>query len=212
MSLPLKKYTDRPTELEFLYSLRNPLSEIPYSVKQFKGIIDVSKDGIAFFDIKSELGGVDACPVIGDLIKLQVKSSESNNPNQQDFLFTAGNKLIILESEFPIDDVNEILELGTSLSIVNSGGYWTGSYTFTNTNDFNYLYLAFDFRYSVSTSGSPISLDGNNRTYDVVCNVSQSIGGRDFYVSGSRPYRVVAYNDNEIIYDTGFIGQNSQSN
>ena len=86
-----------------------------------------------------------------------VYSNVIGTDGDTDFRPALNNKFYWLVSDELITDRDEIISLGSAISVTLSGGRYTGTFVFTNPNDYRYLYIVADYKCSIPTGGGTLT-------------------------------------------------------
>ena len=179
--------------------------------------IDIPDNGIALFDTKSGIGGIDYMPADGDTVTViagytTTTSKDSTKRFSPDF----NNVIYYLVSDIAYgpNDKDTILSLATSIPVVYnpiSGGRYEGTFVFSNPDDYEYLYLIFDYTDNLDLGVITYSGTFDDRIIDVDYGTNRGIAGID-YATLSKPARYQLYWNNYLVADTGYVGLNSLAN
>jgi hypothetical protein len=179
--------------------------------------IDTSDFGVALFDMKSGIGGVDYMPADGDEVLmitgyagLSPKGNLSFEPSMNDKAY-----YLVSNIEYTSADKDTIISLATevplSYAVVDFVGRYQGSFIFNNPYNHEYLYLIWD--YSDNLDEGSISYAGNSTNRVVSANLTTDIGNAGInYVIPDTPVRIQIKWNGNIVTDTKYVGLNSISN
>lgn len=177
--------------------------------------IDITENGIALFDTRTGVGGVDYMPADGDTVTVVAGYSTSASKGEIKRFSPALNNVIyylVSDLVYGPNDKDTILSLATSVPVtLISGGAYAGTFTFSNPNDFEYLYLIFDYTDNLSSGTVTFTGSFQERIIDVDYGTNRGVAGIN-YTTTNKPVRYQLYWNNYLIQDTGYIGLNSLTN
>jgi hypothetical protein len=179
--------------------------------------IDTSDFGVALFDMKSGIGGVDYMPADGDEVLmitgyagLSPKGNLSFEPSMNDKAY-----YLVSNIEYTSADKDTILSLATevplSYAVVDFVGRYQGSFIFNNPYNHEYLYLIWD--YNDNLDEGSISYAGNATNRVVSTDLTTDIGSAGInYIIPDVPVRIQIKWNGNIVTDTKYVGLNSNTN
>lgn len=179
--------------------------------------IGIPTNGIALFDTRSGIGGIDYMPANGDTVTVVAGYTTSTTKGDTKRFATEFNNVIyylVSNIQYNANDRDEIISLGTPITLVFNpglGGYYSGTFVFSNPNDFQYLYLVYDYTDNLDLGVITYTGSFTERIVDVDFGSNRGSAGID-YVTTNRPVRYQLYWNNYLIKDTGYIGLNSTAN
>lgn len=177
--------------------------------------INLPDNGIALFDSRSGIGGVDYMPANGDDVTVIAGFNTDPKTQARQFDPDMNNKIYYLVSsiEYGANDKDELLSLATEVPVTYNGTLkrYEGTFTFSNPDNLPNLYLIWD--YTDSLSSGTINYTGKNteRIVDVFYGTDRGIAGVD-YSTTAMPVRFQLKYNNAIVGDTGYVGLNTLVN
>jgi hypothetical protein len=165
--------------------------------------IDITENGIALFDTRTGVGGVDYMPADGDTVTVVAGYSTSASKGEIKRFSPALNNVIyylVSDLVYGPNDRDTILSLATSVPVtLISGGAYAGTFTFSNPNDFEYLYLIFDYTDNLSTGTVTFTGSFQERIIDVDYGTNRGVAGIN-YTTTNKPVRYQLYWNNYLIH------------
>ncbi len=166
--------------------------------------------GIALFDKRTGIGGVDFIPYHGSTVTLK-----AGDPSSEYFEFSPSlnNKIyyLVTDQEYSDTDKARIKSLGTAVNVHFNGTDYQGDFVFQNPNNFEYLYLMWDYEDSIGTGTA--SYKGIVSSRSIALNLGTNIGLAGVnYQSIDLPVRFQIRWNNGLIADSGYVGLNSVAN
>jgi len=175
--------------------------------------ISIPTNGIALFDVKTGIGGLDYMPADGDTVFVAAGFRNTTSKFEiKEFSTDFNNVIYYLVSniQYSANDKDEMLAIATPIPVVYNplNLQYEGTFVFSNPNDDEYLYLLFD--YTDNLNLGTISYTGNftDRIVDVDYGTDRGTAGID-YITAGLPVRYQLYWNNYLIEDTGYVGLNS---
>jgi len=174
--------------------------------------IELSPTGLALFDTKTGVGGVDYMPYDGATVTI-ASGLVGLDPNVKDFETSLNNKAyyLVTDTVYTEADKDTIISLATSVSMSLSGGRYVGTFVFSNPSNYEYLYLIWDIRDNLSTGSGSYSGKAATKYINVDFGSNKGKAGISHTVGGN-PCRFMLEYNGAIVSDTGYIGLNSVAN
>lgn len=179
--------------------------------------IDIPDNGIALFDTKSGIGGIDYMPADGDTVTVIAGYTPATAKGVTKKFSPDFNNIIyylVSDIAYGPNDKDTILSLATNIPVVYnpiSGGRYEGTFLFRNPNNYEYLYLIFDYTDNLDLGVITYTGSFDDRIIDVDYGTNRGIAGID-YSTVSNPVRYQLYWNNYMVSDTGYVGLNSLAN
>ena len=166
--------------------------------------------GIALFDKRTGIGGVDFIPYHGSTVTLK-----AGDPSSEYFEFSPSlnNKIyyLVTDQEYSDTDKARIKSLGTAVNVHFNGTDYQGDFVFQNPNNFEYLYLMWDYGDSIGTGTA--SYKGIVSSRSIALNLGTNIGLAGVnYQAIDLPVRFQIRWNNGLIADSGYVGLNTVAN
>ena len=174
--------------------------------------IELSPTGLALFDTKTGVGGVDYMPYDGATVTI-ASGIVGASPTVKDFEPSLNNTAyyLVTDTVYTEADKDTIISLATPVSMALSGGRYVGTFVFNNPSNYEYLYLIWDLRDNLS-SGSG-SYNGKAATKYINVDFGDNKGKAGIsHTVGSYPCRFTIEYNGAVVADTGYIGLNSVAN
>jgi len=179
----------------------------------FDGINLSSGNGFGFDISKLGPGGVGPVPYDGATITIK-SGTIGTTDNQKDFSPDTGNKVyyLLTDRSYSKTEAQEIIDLGTEVSMIYSGeeNRYIGTFTFSNPDSKSKLYIVWDYT-DLLVSGSA-SYDGKASNRKVTIPLPSNNGRVEFdFQVLSSVSRIQIINGSSILYDSKFVGVNAES-
>lgn len=174
--------------------------------------IELSPTGLALFDTKTGVGGVDYMPYDGATVTI-ASGLVGLDPGVKDFETSLNNKAyyLVTDTVYTEADRDTILSLATPVTMSLSGGRYVGTFVFNNPSNYEYLYLIWDLRDNLSTGSGSYSGKASTKYINVDFGDNKGRAGITHTVGGN-PVRFVLEYNGAVVSDTGYIGLNSVAN
>jgi hypothetical protein len=176
--------------------------------------IDTNDFGVALFDAKTGIGGVDYMPADGDEVLMITGYAGLSPKRNLSFEPSMNNKAYYLVSniEYTSSDKDTIISLATEVPLsYDIVGRYQGSFIFSNPNNYEYLYLIWD--YEDNLDSGTVSYSGNSTNRVISANLTTDIGSAGIdYIIPNKPVRIQIKWNGNIVADTKYIGLNSTTN
>lgn len=182
------------------------------SVYEINNTVDVTT-GVALYDSRTGIGGVDYMPSNGDIVTVKTGGiSTTDNAKLEPSL---NNKVYYLVSNtvYTAEDKETILSLSTEIIVTydSISGKYIGSFVFSNPNDYEYLYLIWDYANNLSSGTVSYSGDADTKYIDI--DLGTDVGNAGItYVASGKPSRFSLRWNGGIVADSGYVGLNSLAN
>ena len=166
--------------------------------------------GIALFDQRTGIGGVDFIPYHGSTVTVK-----AGDPSTQyfDFSPSLNNKIyyLVTDQEYSESDRATIKSLGTAINVHFNGTDYQGDFVFQNPNDYEYLYLMWDYEDSIGTGTASFKGIVSSRSIALDLGTDIGLAGVN-YQAVDLPVRFrIRWNNTDVI-DSGYVGLNSIAN
>ena len=166
--------------------------------------------GIALFDKRTGIGGVDFIQYHGSTVTLK-----AGDPSSEYFEFSPSlnNKIyyLVTDQEYSDTDKARIKSLGTAVNVHFNGTDYQGDFVFQNPNDFEYLYLMWDYEDSIGTGTASFKGIVSSRSIALDLGTDIGLAGVN-YQAVDLPVRFrIRWNNTDVI-DSGYVGLNSVAN
>ncbi len=166
--------------------------------------------GIALFDQRTGIGGVDFIPYHGSTVTVK-----AGDPSTQyfDFSPSLNNKIyyLVTDQEYSESDRTTIKSLGTAINVHFNGTDYQGDFVFQNPNDYEYLYLMWDYEDSIGTGTASFKGIVSSRSIALDLGTDIGLAGVN-YQAVDLPVRFkIRWNNTDVI-DSGYVGLNSTAN
>jgi hypothetical protein len=176
--------------------------------------VQLQNGGVALFDARTGIGGIDYMPADGDTVT--VVAGYTTKTSNQTFQPGMNNNVYYLVSDtlYTSADARLILQQATPIPVVYvalSGGYYQGTFVFSNPNDFEYLYLIWDYSDNFNNGSISYYGDASERIIEAYFGANKGNAGVN-YVVPDRPVRIQVKWNGVIVGDTGYVGLNSVAN
>ena len=177
--------------------------------------IGIPSNGIALFDSRTGIGGIDYMPSDGDTVTVIAGFDVDPKTQARQFDPTMNNNVyyLVTDVDYGANDKDTILSLATVVPVTYSvpNLRYEGTFTFSNPDDLPNLYLIWD--YTDNLDLGVISYSGKNteRIVNVDYSSNRGIAGVD-YSTADRPVRFQLQWNNVIVGDTKYVGLNSLAN
>lgn len=177
--------------------------------------IGIPSNGIALFDSRTGIGGVDYMPADGDTVTVIAGFDVDPKTQARQFDPTMNNNVyyLVTDVDYGANDKDTILSLATAVTLTYNIPLlrYEGTFTFSNPDDLPNLYLIWD--YTDNLDLGVISYSGKNteRIVNVDYSSNRGIAGID-YSTATRPVRFQLQWNNVIVGDSGYVGLNSLAN
>lgn len=174
--------------------------------------IDLGPSQVALFDSLTGIGGIDFMPYDGATVKVYT-GLINTDPSLKNFEPSLNNKLYYLVTNEVYDETQKALmiSLATAVPVSLVGGRYEGTFVFSNPNDYDNLYLIWDYQDNLTTGTASYSGIPATKYISIDYGSRRGIAGVDYQTLG-RPCRYVLEYNNEVLFDTGYIGLNSALN
>jgi hypothetical protein len=177
--------------------------------------IGIPSNGIALFDSRTGIGGVDYMPADGDTVTVIAGFDTDVKTNARQFDPDMNNNIyyLVTDVDYGANDKDTILSLATVVAVTYNIplARWEGTFTFSNPDDLPNLYLIWD--YTDNLDLGIITYGGKNteRIVNIDYSANRGIAGVD-YSTLTRPVRFQLQWNNVIVGDSGYVGLNSLAN
>jgi hypothetical protein len=177
--------------------------------------IGIPSNGIALFDSRTGIGGVDYMPADGDTVTVIAGFDTDVKTNARQFDPDMNNNIyyLVTDVDYGANDKDTILSLATVVAVTYNIplARWEGTFTFSNPDDLPNLYLIWD--YTDNLDLGLITYGGKNteRIVNIDYSANRGIAGID-YSTLTRPVRFQLQWNNVIVGDSGYVGLNSLAN
>jgi hypothetical protein len=177
--------------------------------------IGIPSNGIALFDSRTGIGGVDYMPADGDTVTVIAGFDTDVKTNARQFDPDMNNNIyyLVTDVDYGANDKDTILSLATVVAVTYNIplARWEGTFTFSNPDDLPNLYLIWD--YTDNLDLGLITYGGKNteRIVNIDYSANRGIAGVD-YSTLTRPVRFQLQWNNVIVGDSGYVGLNSLAN
>jgi hypothetical protein len=177
--------------------------------------IGIPSNGIALFDSRTGIGGVDYMPADGDTVTVIAGFDTDPKTNARQFDPDMNNNIyyLVTDVDYGANDKDTILSLATVVAVTYNIplARWEGTFTFSNPDDLPNLYLIWD--YTDNLDLGLITYGGKNteRIVNIDYSANRGIAGID-YSTLTRPVRFQLQWNNVIVGDSGYVGLNSLAN
>ena len=177
--------------------------------------IGIPSNGIALFDSRTGIGGIDYMPADGDTITVIAGFDTDAKTQARQFDPTMNNNIyyLVTDVDYGANDRYTILSLATPVPVTYNIPLlrYEGTFTFLNPNDLPNLYLIWDYTDNLDLGVITYSGKNTERTVNIDYSINRGIAGID-YSTASRPVRFQLQWNNVIVGDTGYVGLNSLTN
>jgi hypothetical protein len=177
--------------------------------------IGIPSNGIALFDSRTGIGGIDYMPADGDTITVIAGFDTDAKTQARQFDPTMNNNIyyLVTDVDYGANDRYTILSLATPVPVTYNIPLlrYEGTFTFLNPNDLPNLYLIWDYTDNLDLGVITYSGKNTERTVNIDYSINRGIAGID-YSTASRPVRFQLQWNNIIVGDTGYVGLNSLTN
>lgn len=177
--------------------------------------INIQSNGIALFDTKTGIGGVDYMPADGDTITIIAGFDATDESPIRQFDPGMKNKayVLITDDEYDASDKDLILSLASPIELLYDVGNqrYEASFVYDNPNDYANLYLIWDYTDKITTNF--VTYEGKNteRRIDIDYGTERGLAGISYETNSSVARYQLEWN-NVIVGDTGYVGVNSAAN
>jgi hypothetical protein len=177
--------------------------------------IGIPSNGIALFDSRTGIGGVDYMPADGDAVTVIAGFDTDVKTNARQFDPDMNNNIyyLVTDVDYGANDKDTILSLATVVPVTYNVPLlrWEGTFKFSNPDDLPNLYLIWD--YTDNLDLGLITYGGKNteRIVNIDYSANRGIAGID-YSTLTRPVRFQLQWNNVIVGDSGYVGLNSLAN
>jgi hypothetical protein len=177
--------------------------------------IGIPSNGIALFDSRTGIGGVDYMPADGDTVTVIAGFDTDVKTNARQFDPDMNNNIyyLVTDVDYGANDKDTILSLATVVPVTYNVPLlrYEGTFTFSNPDDLPNLYLIWDYTDNLDLGVITYSGKKTERIVNVDYSSNRGLSGID-YSTATNPVRFQIQWNNIIVGDSGYVGLNSDSN
>lgn len=177
--------------------------------------IGIPSNGIALFDSRTGIGGIDYMPADGDTVTVIAGFDSGVDTIVRQFEPDMNNNIyyLVTDIDYGANDKYEILSLATAVPVTFGAilKRWEGTFLFSNPDDLPNLYLIWDYTDNLNLGIITYVGKNTDRIVNIDYSSNRGIAGVD-YSTVTRPVRFQLQWNNVIVGDTGYVGLNSLVN
>jgi hypothetical protein len=177
--------------------------------------IGIPSNGIALFDSRTGIGGVDYMPADEDAVTVIAGFDTDVKTNARQFDPDMNNNIyyLVTDVDYGANDKDTILSLATVVPVTYNVPLlrWEGTFKFSNPDDLPNLYLIWDYTDNLDLGLITYSGKNTERIVNIDYSANRGIAGVD-YSTLTRPVRFQLQWNNVIVGDSGYVGLNSLAN
>ncbi len=176
--------------------------------------IGIPSNGIALFDSRTGIGGIDYMPADGDTVTVIAGFDSGVDTIVRQFEPDMNNNIyyLVTDIDYGANDKYEILSLATAVPVIFTvAKRWEGTFLFSNPDDLPNLYLIWDYTDNLNLGIITYVGKNTDRIVNIDYSSNRGIAGVD-YAALTKPVRFQLKWNNVTVGDTGYVGLNSLSN
>lgn len=177
--------------------------------------IEIPSNGIALFDSRTGIGGIDYMPADGDTVTVIAGFDVDSKIQARQFDPTMNNNIyyLVTDVDYGANDKDTILSLATVVPVTFGAilKRWEGTFLFSNPDDLPNLYLIWDYTDNLDLGVITYTGKNTERIVNIDYSSDRGIAGID-YSTATRPVRFQLQWNNVIVGDSGYVGLNSSAN